>query len=183
MSFLEVGWDVCWAQCRVVEGDWQFLLELLEVCPALCVAEHAGEMFDGVGVMVCSVVGGIGGVLWYPVRGLMGLRFGGYVLEVCVVLAEVGDLEGWQVRCALVYCLVVDLTISVLVPMGLLFHDVELEVGGKPAKGIPEQQCLGAEARRGGFVEWLSCYAEEQVCVDSGVYHEPDLDDVREVGG
>ena len=49
--------------------------------------------------------------------------------------------------------------------------------------GFPEQQCLGAEARRGGFVKWLLCYAEEQVCVDSGVYHEPDPDDVREVGG
>ena len=67
--------------------------------------------------------------------------------------------------CALVYCLVVDLTISVLVSVGLLFHDVELDVGGKAAKGFPEQQCLGAEARRGGFVKWLPCYAEEQVCV------------------
>ena len=69
--FLEVGWGVCLAQCRVVEGDLQFLPELLDVCPAVCVAEHAGEMLDGVGVMVCSVVVGIGGVLWYPVRGLM----------------------------------------------------------------------------------------------------------------
>ena len=94
------------------------------------------------------------GVCW-------GSGFGGYVLEVCAVSAEVGDLEGWQVRCALVYCPVVDLTISVLVPVGLLFHDVELDVGGKAAKGCPEQQCLGAEARRGGFFEWLSCYAEE----------------------
>ena len=42
---------------------------------------------------------------------------------------------------------------------------------------------LGAEARRGGFVKWLPCYAGEQVCVYSGVYHEPDPDDVREVGG
>ena len=167
----------------MVEGDLQSLLELLDVCPAVCVAEHAGEMLDGVGVVVCSVVGGIGGVLWYPVRGLMGLRYGGYVLEVCVVPAEVRDLEGWQVPCALVYCLVVDLTISVLVPVGLLFHHVELDVGGKAAKGFPEQQCLGAEARRGGFVEWLPCYAEEQVCVDSGVYHEPDPVDVREVRG
>ena len=150
---------------------------------AVRVAEHAGEMLDGVGVVVCSVVGGIGGVLWYRVRGLMGLRFGWYVLEVCLVSAEVGDLEGWQVRCALVYRLVVDLTISVLVPVGLLFHDMELDVGGQAAKSFPEQQCLGAEARRGGFVEWLPCYAEEQVCVDSSVYHEPDLDDVREVGG
>ena len=33
--------------------------------------------------------------------------------------------------CALVYCLVVHLTISVLVSVGLLFHDVELDVGGK----------------------------------------------------
>ena len=63
--------------------------------PAVCVAEHAGEMLDGVGVVVCSVVGGIGGVLWYPVRGLMGLGYEGYVLEVCVVSAEVRDLEGW----------------------------------------------------------------------------------------
>ena len=74
-SFLEVGWDVCCAPCRVVEGDLQFLLELLDVCSAVSVAEHAGEMLDGVGVMVCSVVGGIGGVLWYPVRGPMGLPF------------------------------------------------------------------------------------------------------------
>ena len=86
-------------------------------------------------------------------------------------------------RCALVYCLDVDLTISVLVSVGLLFHDVELDVGGKDAKGFPEQQCLGTEACRGGFVKWLPCYAEEQVCVDSGVNHEPDPDDVREVGG
>ena len=49
-------------------------------------------------------------------------------------------------RCALVYCLVVDLTISILVSVGLLFHDVELDVVGKAAKGFPEQQCLGAEA-------------------------------------
>ena len=100
-----------------------------------------------------------------------------------MVAAEVRDLEGWQVRCALVYCLVVDLTISVLVPVGLLLHHVELDVGGKAAKGFPEQQCLGAKAHRDGFVEWLPCYAEEQVWVDSGIYHKPDLEDVREVGG
>ena len=86
-------------------------------------------------------------------------------------------------RCALVYCLVVDLTISVLVSVGLLFHDVELDVGAKAAKGFPELQCLAAEARCGGSVKRLPCYAEEQVCVDSGVYHEPDPDYVREVGG
>ena len=118
--------DICWAQCRVVEGDLQFLLELLDVCPAVCVAKHAGEMLDGVGVMVCSVVGGIGAVLWYPVRGLMRLWFRGAVLQVCVVPAEVGDLEGWQVRCALVYCLVVDLTASVLVPVGFLSLSLSL---------------------------------------------------------
>ena len=123
-SFLEVGWDVCWAQCRVVEVDLRFLLELLDVCSAVCVAEHAGKMFDGVGVMVCSVLGGVGSVLWYPVRGPMGLQFGGYVLEMCVVLAEVKNLEGRELRCAVVDCLVVDLTISVLVPVGFLFHDV-----------------------------------------------------------
>ena len=91
----------------------------------------------------------------------MGLRFGGYVLELCVVSVDVGHLEGWQVGSALVYCLDVDLAISVLVPMGLLFHDLKLNVGGKAAEGLSEQQCLGAEARRGGFVEWLSCYVEE----------------------
>ena len=79
----------------MVDGDLQPVLELLDVRPAVCVAEHAGEILDGVGVVVCSVVGGIGGVLWYPVRGLMGLGYGGYVLEVCVVSAEDRDLEGW----------------------------------------------------------------------------------------
>ena len=91
----------------------------------------------------------------------MGLRFGGYVLDVCVVSVQVGHLEGQQVCSALVYCLDVDLIISVLVPVGLLFHNVKLDVGGKAAEGFPEQQCLGAEARCGAFVEWLSCYAEE----------------------
>ena len=79
----------------MVEGDLQSVLELLDVRPAVCVAEHAGEMLDGVRVVVCSVVGGIGGVLWYPVRGQMGLGYTGHVLEVCVVAAEVRDLEGW----------------------------------------------------------------------------------------
>ena len=88
--------------------------------------------------LACSVMGGIGGVLWYPVRGPMGLRFGGYVLGVCVVSAEVRDLESMRVRCALVYCLVVDITISVLVPVGFLFHDVELDIGGEAAKDFPE---------------------------------------------
>ena len=55
-----------------------------------------------------------------------------------MVSAEVGDLEGQQVRCALVYCLDVEVTISVLVPVGFLFHDVKLDVGGKAAKGFPE---------------------------------------------
>ena len=55
-----------------------------------------------------------------------------------MVSAEVGDLEGQQVRSALVYCLAVDFIISVLVPVGFLFHDVKLHVGGKAAKGFPE---------------------------------------------
>ena len=81
---------------------------------------------------------GIGRVLRYPVQGPIGLRSGDYVLKVGVVLAEAGDLEGRQVRSALVYCLVVDLTISVLVPVGFSFQDVKLDVGGKAAKGFPE---------------------------------------------
>ena len=79
----------------MVEGDLQSVLELLDVRPAVCVAEHAGEMLDGVGVVICSVLGGIEGVLWYPVRSLMALGYGGCVLEVCVVSAEDRDLEGW----------------------------------------------------------------------------------------
>ena len=78
----------------MVEGDLQSVLELLDVRPAVCVAEHAGEMLDGIGVVVCSVLGGVGGVLGYPVWGLMGLGYWGYVLEVCVISAEVRDLEG-----------------------------------------------------------------------------------------
>ena len=83
------------------------------------------------------------------------------MLEVCVVSVEVGHLERRQVLSALVSCLDVDLAISVLVPVGLLFHDVNLDVEGKAAEGFAEQQWLGAEARRSGFVEWSSCYAEE----------------------
>ena len=40
----------------MVEGDLQSVLELLDVRPAVCVAEHAGEMLDGVGVVIRSVV-------------------------------------------------------------------------------------------------------------------------------
>ena len=47
-----------------------------------------------------------------------------------MVSIQIWHLEGGQVRSALVYCLDVDLTISVLVPVGLLFHDVKLDVGG-----------------------------------------------------
>ena len=46
-----------------------------------------------------------------------------------MVSGEVGHLEGRQVRSALVYCLDVDLTVSVLVPVGFLFQDVNLDVG------------------------------------------------------
>ena len=71
----------------------------------------------------------------------MGLQFGGYVFEVCVVSAEVGDLEGWQVLCALCFvrwCTASLSTLSLLVLVGFLFHDVKLNVGRKAAKGFPE---------------------------------------------
>ena len=42
-------------------------------------------------------------------------------------------------RCALVYCLVVGLTISVLVSVALLFHDVELDVGGRAANCLQRE--------------------------------------------
>ena len=64
-------------------------------------------------------------------------------------------------RGALVYCLDVDLTVPVLVTVGLLLHDVELDIEGGAAKDFAEHQRLGAEARCAGLVEWLSCYAEE----------------------
>ena len=64
-------------------------------------------------------------------------------------------------RGKLVYCLDVDSSISVLVPVGLLFHDVELDFGGEAAEGLPQHPCLGAEGGCGGLVERLPCYAEE----------------------
>ena len=63
-------------------------------------------------------------------------------------------------RGALVHCLDVDLTIPILVPVGLLRHDVELDLGGGAAEGFPGHQCLGAEACCGVLRDWLSCYAE-----------------------
>ena len=83
------------------------------------------------------------------------------MLEVCEVAVQVWHLESQQVRGALVYFLDVDPTILVLVPVGLLLHDVELDVGGESAEGFPEHQRLGTEACCGGLVVWLSCYAEE----------------------
>ena len=64
-------------------------------------------------------------------------------------------------RGALVHCLDVELTIPVLVPVGLLLHDVALHVGGEAAEAFQLQQCFGAEARCDGLAEWLSCYSEE----------------------
>ena len=65
------------------------------MCARLSASPSTRRDVGRVGVVVRSVVGGIGGVLWYPVRGLMGLGYRGHVLEVCVVAAEVRDLEGW----------------------------------------------------------------------------------------
>ena len=41
-------------------------------------------------------------------------------------------------RTAVVCCLDVDLTIFVSGHVGLLFHDVKLDVGGEAAEGLPE---------------------------------------------
>ena len=78
-----------------------------------------------------------------------------------MVAVQVWHLEGRQVRDVLVYCLDVGLRVPVLVPVGLLLHDVELDVGGEAAEAFPEHQRLGAKACRCGVVEWLCCYAEE----------------------
>ena len=83
----------------------------------------------------------------------------------------------------LVCCLDVHLSIPVLVSVGLLLHDLQVDVRGEAVEGFPEHQRLGAKARRGRLLEWLSCYAEEEVCVDSGVHHKPDSDDTRKKGG
>ena len=98
-----------------------------------------------------------------------------------MVAAQVWYLEGGQVRGALVHCLDVKFTVPVLVPVGLLLHDVELAVWGDAAEGFPKHHCLGAEVGRVGLLERLLCYAGELVCVDSGVHHEPDSDNVWEV--
>ena len=78
-----------------------------------------------------------------------------------MVAVQVWHLESWQVHGAMVYCLDVDLIVLVLVPVGLLLHDVELDVGGRHAQGFPERQRFAAEACGGCLVEWLSCYAGE----------------------
>ena len=40
----------------MVEGVFQCLLELLDVCSAVRVAKYPGEVLDGVGVVVGSVM-------------------------------------------------------------------------------------------------------------------------------
>ena len=47
-------------------------------------------------------------------------------------------------RGALVHCLDVDFTVPLLVPVGLLLHDVELEVVGEAAEGFPERLVAAA---------------------------------------
>ena len=74
---------------------------------------------------------------------------------------QVPYLEVRYGRGELVHCLEVDSTVPVLVPVGRRFHDVELDVGGKAAGGLPEHQWLGAQVGCGGVVQRLSCYAEE----------------------
>ena len=64
---------------RVLSGRAGLLLSLGVLgsslgCP---VAEYPGEVLDGVDLVVGSVMRGIGGVLWYPVWGLMGFWLGG----------------------------------------------------------------------------------------------------------
>ena len=66
--------------------------------------------------------------------------------------------------CALVYCLVVDLTISVLVSVGLLFQDVELDVGGKAATGFSRAGVPGCR----GSSRWL-CEVVALLCRGAGV--------------
>ena len=55
-SLLQAGWEACWAERSVVEGDFQCLLEFLDVCSAVRVAEYPGKVLDGVGVVVRPVV-------------------------------------------------------------------------------------------------------------------------------
>ena len=78
-----------------------------------------------------------------------------------MVAVHVWHPEGRQVRCMLVHCLDVNLTVPVLVPVGLLLCGVDLNVRGEAAEGFPGHQGFGAEADHGGLVEQLPCYAEE----------------------
>ena len=55
-SLQQVGWDAGWAECGLVEGDFQRLLVFLDVCSAVRVAKYPGQVLDGVGVVVGPVV-------------------------------------------------------------------------------------------------------------------------------
>ena len=78
-----------------------------------------------------------------------------------MVAVQVWNLEGRQVAGTLVHCLDVYFTVSVLVPVGFLLYDVELDIGREAAQGFPGHHCLGAKAGFGGLSERLSCNAEE----------------------
>ena len=58
-------------------GEPENLLKLLDVGSASSLAEQLGEVLHRVKVVVDSVMSGIGGVLWHPVRGFMGFLFWG----------------------------------------------------------------------------------------------------------
>ena len=55
-SLLRVGRDACWAERCVVQGDLLCLLELLDVRPAVRVAEEPGEPLNRPVLVVGSVV-------------------------------------------------------------------------------------------------------------------------------
>ena len=86
-------------------------------------------------------------------------------------------------RAELVHRLDADSIVLVLVPVGLLFHDVEVYITGQAAEGFQQHHCLCAEVGSGGIVERLLCFAEELVFVGSGVQHEAHSDGKWEGSG
>ena len=58
------------------------------------------------------------------------------MLQLCVVAVQVWYLEGRWVPGVLGHRLDVVLTVPVLVPVGLLLDDVELDVGGEAVEGL-----------------------------------------------
>ena len=86
------------------------------------------------------------------------------MLGVCMASFQVWHLEGRQVRVALVHYRDVLLTVPVLVPVGLLLHHVELDVGAEGCGGLSRSSALVCR----GLLRW-PCGAAVVLCGGVGV--------------